>query len=84
VDNIKTWVKEDSIKVSCDECDWKHELGDNKPTDSEMLRTYATGLLAISLAGYAADLPFLFFFLFSRSCRVPTPFPSLVLAYFLL
>lgn len=64
LDNIKTWVMDDLIKVSCDECDWKQELGGNKATDSEMLKTYATGLLAISLAGYA-PLVCVFFFLYS-------------------
>ncbi|XP_020105156.1 DDB1- and CUL4-associated factor homolog 1 isoform X2 [Ananas comosus] len=49
LDNIKTWVTEDSV-VSGDECNWKY-LGRNKPSDSEMLRTYATGLLAIVLSG---------------------------------
>ncbi|XP_038972991.1 DDB1- and CUL4-associated factor homolog 1-like [Phoenix dactylifera] len=50
LDNVKTWVMEDPV-VSGDECNWKKELGSNKPTDSEMLRAYATGLLAMSLAG---------------------------------
>ncbi|KAJ6798378.1 DDB1- and CUL4-associated factor-like protein 1 [Iris pallida] len=51
LDNIKTWVMEDTVKDSGNECDWKHEFGVNKPTDSEMLKTYACGLLALSLAG---------------------------------
>ncbi|XP_010910305.2 DDB1- and CUL4-associated factor homolog 1 [Elaeis guineensis] len=50
LDNVKTWVMEDPV-VYGDECNWKQELGSNKPTDSEMLRAYATGLLAMSLAG---------------------------------
>ncbi|XP_008783406.2 DDB1- and CUL4-associated factor homolog 1-like [Phoenix dactylifera] len=50
LDNIKSWVMEDPL-ISGDEYNWKQELGSNKPTDSEMLRTYATGLLAISLTG---------------------------------
>ncbi|KAG1328037.1 DDB1- and CUL4-associated factor [Cocos nucifera] len=50
LDNIKTWVMEDPV-ISGDEYNWRQELGSNKPTDSEMLRTYATGLLAISLTG---------------------------------
>lgn len=53
LDNIKTWVTEDSTNFSCEEYDLKHELGGEKPSDSEMLRTYATGLLSISLAGGA-------------------------------
>ncbi|KAJ6803246.1 DDB1- and CUL4-associated factor-like protein 1 [Iris pallida] len=51
LDNIKTWVMEDTIKDSGNDCDWKREFGVNKPTDSEMLKTYACGLLAVSLAG---------------------------------
>lgn len=48
LDNIKIWVNEDT-PVYDDDSIWKHELGEDKPTDSEMLRTYATGLLALSL-----------------------------------
>jgi DDB1- and CUL4-associated factor 1 len=33
------------------ECEWKY-LGKNKPTDAEMLRTYAIGLLAMALCRY--------------------------------
>ncbi|CAL5070946.1 unnamed protein product [Urochloa decumbens] len=46
IENIKKWVTEDSEASS--ECDWKY-LGRNKPTDAEMLRTYAIGLLAMAL-----------------------------------
>ncbi|KAG0453478.1 hypothetical protein HPP92_024782 [Vanilla planifolia] len=53
LDNFKTWVMEDSIEPSAVACNWKHELGRSKPTDFEMLKTYATGLLAMSLAGGA-------------------------------
>ncbi|XP_072965690.1 DDB1- and CUL4-associated factor homolog 1 [Typha angustifolia] len=49
LDKVKTWVLDDAV-VSGDQCYWKH-LGRNKPADSEMLRTYAIGLLAIALAG---------------------------------
>ncbi|WOL03551.1 DDB1- and CUL4-associated factor [Canna indica] len=50
VDNVKSWVTEDNL-MSNDDRIWKHELGENKPTDTEMLKTYVTGLLALSLAG---------------------------------
>lgn len=30
----------------------KHDSGKNKSSDSEMLRTYSTGILAVCLAGY--------------------------------
>ncbi|KAF8750614.1 hypothetical protein HU200_012319 [Digitaria exilis] len=46
IENIKKWVTEDSEVSS--ECEWKY-LGRNKPTDAEMLRTYAIGLLAMAL-----------------------------------
>ncbi|CAN6230149.1 unnamed protein product [Urochloa humidicola] len=46
IENIKKWVTEDSEASS--ECEWKY-LGGNKPTDAEMLRTYAIGLLAMAL-----------------------------------
>ncbi|XP_042434385.1 DDB1- and CUL4-associated factor homolog 1-like isoform X1 [Zingiber officinale] len=49
LDNVKSWVIMDMV-VSDDNCIWKRELGEDKPTDSEMLRTYSTGLLALSLA----------------------------------
>lgn len=52
LDNFKCWVVEDVLEGSADVCNWKRELGKNKPTDFEMLKTYATGLLAMSLAGY--------------------------------
>ncbi|XP_020581133.1 DDB1- and CUL4-associated factor homolog 1 [Phalaenopsis equestris] len=53
LDNFKCWIVEDTLEGSADVCNWKRELGRNKPTDLEMLKTYATGLLAISLAGGA-------------------------------
>ncbi|KAL6651717.1 hypothetical protein ACP70R_010642 [Stipagrostis hirtigluma subsp. patula] len=46
IENIKTWVTEDA--GASNECEWKY-LGRNKPTDAEMLRTYAIGLLAMAL-----------------------------------
>ncbi|KAK8970638.1 hypothetical protein KSP40_PGU006777 [Platanthera guangdongensis] len=51
VDNLKSWVVEDILNGSADVCNWKRELGRSKPTDFELLKTYATGLLAMSLAG---------------------------------
>lgn len=49
VENIKKWVTEDFETSS--ECEWKY-LGRDKPTDAEMLRTYAIGLLAMALCRY--------------------------------
>lgn len=51
LDNIKTWLIEENID-SNDDCIWKHVFGEDKPTESEMLTTYATGLLALALARY--------------------------------
>ncbi|KAL5216739.1 hypothetical protein ABZP36_008140 [Zizania latifolia] len=47
VENIKNWVTEDA--GASNECEWKHLGKDNKPTDADMLRTYAIGLLAMAL-----------------------------------
>ncbi|XP_062227245.1 DDB1- and CUL4-associated factor homolog 1-like isoform X2 [Phragmites australis] len=46
IENIKSWVTEDA--GASNECEWKY-LRRNKPTDAEMLRTYAIGLLAMAL-----------------------------------
>ncbi|KAJ0972028.1 hypothetical protein J5N97_019987 [Dioscorea zingiberensis] len=51
LDNIKSWVMEEPLEVSGDSFHCECEPGRAKPTDAEMLRTYATGLLALSLAG---------------------------------
>lgn len=53
IENIKKWVTEDFEASS--ECEWKY-LGINKPTDAEMLRTYAIGLLAMALCRYCQCL----------------------------
>ncbi|KAG8066834.1 hypothetical protein GUJ93_ZPchr0004g40143 [Zizania palustris] len=47
VENIKNWVTEDA-GVSI-ECEWEHLGKNDKPTDADMLRTYAIGLLAMAL-----------------------------------
>lgn len=51
LESIKRWVMDDTIRVSIDECNGKSKSRRNKPMDSEMMRTYATGILAASLAG---------------------------------
>lgn len=55
---------EDVLEGSADVCNWKRELGRNKPTDFEMLKTYATGLLAMSLAGCVVCVLFFISFYF--------------------
>ncbi|WVZ87815.1 hypothetical protein U9M48_034392 [Paspalum notatum var. saurae] len=52
IDNIKKWVTEDA--EASNECEWKY-LGTNKPTDAEMLTTYAIGLLAMALCRVLGD-----------------------------
>ncbi|CAI9771660.1 unnamed protein product [Fraxinus pennsylvanica] len=48
--NIKGWVMDETPRTSVDDHNWKHESGRRKTFDSEMLRTYSTGLLAMCLA----------------------------------
>ncbi|KAL2489862.1 DDB1- and CUL4-associated factor-like protein 1 [Forsythia ovata] len=50
LDNLKGWVMEETPRTSVDDHNWKHESGRRKNLDSEMLRTYSTGLLAVCLA----------------------------------
>lgn len=54
LENIKKWVMEEAGRSSAEDRNWKHELGGKDVSDSEMLRTYSTGLLAVCLAGYLA------------------------------
>ncbi|XP_006653918.1 DDB1- and CUL4-associated factor homolog 1 [Oryza brachyantha] len=49
IENIKKWVTEDGGPSN--ECELKHLGRNNKPTDADMLRTYAIGLLAMALCG---------------------------------
>nr|GMD49035.1 DDB1- and CUL4-associated factor homolog 1 [Ipomoea batatas] len=49
LENLKTWVMEETAR-SGDDHYWRHESGEGKSTDSEMLKTYSTGLLAVCLA----------------------------------
>ncbi|XP_058091271.1 DDB1- and CUL4-associated factor homolog 1 isoform X5 [Magnolia sinica] len=51
LENIKQWVMDDAARVSGDECNGKLKLRRNKSFDSDMFRTYATGLLALALDG---------------------------------
>ncbi|CAA0831916.1 DDB1- and CUL4-associated factor homolog 1 [Striga hermonthica] len=48
--NIRGWVMEEIPRSSSEDRNWKHDIGRRKASDSEMLRTYATGLLAVCLA----------------------------------
>ncbi|KAL3650987.1 hypothetical protein CASFOL_007390 [Castilleja foliolosa] len=48
--NIRGWVMDEIPKSSGEDHNWKHDKGKRKTSDSEMLRTYSTGLLAVCLA----------------------------------
>lgn len=56
LEKIKGWVMDENARVSGEECNWKHDMGKKNSSDSEMLKTYSTGLLAVSLTGYALAL----------------------------
>lgn len=53
VDNVKNWVMDETARLSCEDRHLKHDMSRKEASDSEMLKTYATGLLAVCLAGYA-------------------------------
>lgn len=67
LEKIKDWVMDETSSSSVEYQNWKHDLGGKEVSDFEMLKTYATGLLAVCLAGYAPSLylyfPFLILFL---------------------
>ncbi|KAK9153389.1 hypothetical protein Sjap_000869 [Stephania japonica] len=51
LENIKNWAMDDSVRYSVEENSRKHVQSRSKPSDAEMLRTYATGLLSVCLSG---------------------------------
>ncbi|PSR93583.1 DDB1- and CUL4-associated factor 1 like [Actinidia chinensis var. chinensis] len=53
--NIKGWVMDETTRSSGEDNNWKHESGKKKSSDSEMLRTYSTGLLAVCLGGHCSS-----------------------------
>lgn len=55
LENIKKWVMEEAGKSSAEDRNWKPEVGGKDVSDSEMLKTYSTGLLAVCLAGYGVS-----------------------------
>jgi len=56
MENIKNWVMDDNTGMSSEEQNLKQSSGKREASDSEMLKTYSTGLLAVCLVGYAAML----------------------------
>ncbi|KAF5726321.1 DDB1- and CUL4-associated factor 1 isoform X1 [Tripterygium wilfordii] len=51
LENIKRWVMDESTRFSGEEHNWKRGSGGKEASDSQMLKTYSTGLLALCLAG---------------------------------
>ncbi|XP_061346169.1 DDB1- and CUL4-associated factor homolog 1-like isoform X2 [Gastrolobium bilobum] len=51
MENFKDWAMDDNAKMSAEEQNLKHTPGTREATDSEMLKTYSTGLLAVCLVG---------------------------------
>ncbi|KAK6789720.1 hypothetical protein RDI58_013520 [Solanum bulbocastanum] len=45
LENLKIWTTDDITRLSGDDHYWKHESGDQRSSDSEMLNTYSTGLM---------------------------------------
>ncbi|KAF7830210.1 DDB1- and CUL4-associated factor-like protein 1 [Senna tora] len=50
LDNIKEWVMHENSRSSIEEQNLKNNSGRKEASDSEMLKTYSTGLLAVCLA----------------------------------
>lgn len=50
---------DESASFSGENHNWKHEVGRKEALDSEMLKTYSTGLLAVCLTGYGLFLDFM-------------------------
>lgn len=62
LENIKGWVMDEAARSTGEDHNRKNESGMKKSTDSEMLRTYSTGLLAVCLSGYEKSwLPYVFY-----------------------
>ncbi|KAJ4707628.1 DDB1- and CUL4-associated factor-like 1 [Melia azedarach] len=51
LENIKNWVTDETVRFSGEDRHSKHELRKKGASDSEMLKTYSTGILAVCLAG---------------------------------
>lgn len=52
VENIKNWVMDETARFSGEDRNSRHDVGKREASDSEMLRTYSTGLLVLCLSGY--------------------------------
>lgn len=73
LENIKDRVMDESASFSGENHNWKHEVGGKEASDSDMLKTYSTGLLAVCLTGYGLFMDFrgsLFPFVYSFASLV--------------
>ncbi|KAJ6329765.1 hypothetical protein OIU76_008569 [Salix suchowensis] len=50
MENIKAWVMDEATRFPGEDRNWKHDMERKEGSDSEMLKTYSTGLLAVGLA----------------------------------
>lgn len=50
MENIKAWVMDEATRFPSEDRNWKHDTERKEGSDSEMLKTYSTGLLAVGLA----------------------------------
>ncbi|XP_012076280.1 DDB1- and CUL4-associated factor homolog 1 isoform X2 [Jatropha curcas] len=51
MENIKSWVMDETTRLSGEDRQCKHDMGKKEASDTEMLKTYSIGLLAVCLAG---------------------------------
>lgn len=54
LENVKAWVMDDTNRSLCEASHLKLDLRE-RVSDHEMLKTYSTGLLAMSLIGYVTN-----------------------------
>jgi len=53
LENLNNWATEDSTRSAAEEQNLKRDQVGKEASDSEMLKAYSTGLLAVCLVGYA-------------------------------
>ncbi|MCI45971.1 DDB1- and CUL4-associated factor-like protein, partial [Trifolium medium] len=52
LENLRNWATDDNTRLSAEEQNLKHGPERKEASESEMLKTYSTGLLAVCLIGY--------------------------------
>lgn len=50
MDNVNNWVMDETVRFPGEGRSSKQDLGQKEASDAEMLKAYATGLLAVCLA----------------------------------